>query len=65
MNELDKYNNTYNDSQIESYIYESCSMCGKDMVNIKDIFIDTDKDTYICSECGDKYDLSVVRCAEY
>lgn len=63
-NKEDKYNldNTYN--KFESYIYEKCTSCGKDMTDIKDIFIDKETDNYVCKDCKNKYSLKVIKCKE-
>ena len=52
-------NNTY-----ESFILERCSYCGKDMNDIRDIWVDVESDLYICGACKNKYDVQAVRCKE-
>lgn len=63
-NKEDKYNFGSDNSEAESYIYEECFCCGKDMIDIKDIFVDIN-DHYVCHKCANTYRLNVVRCAEY
>lgn len=50
--------NTYSD------IYESCSICGKNMYKVKDIYVDKASDRYICRHCVDKYEIEVVKCKD-
>jgi formylmethanofuran dehydrogenase subunit E len=68
IDELDKYNfsDTYLEpnNEIESFVYEECTWCGKDMVNTNDIWVD-ENDNYVCRSCAEKYGLEVVSCAEY
>jgi predicted SprT family Zn-dependent metalloprotease len=64
-NNRDKYNlfNAY--SEVDSFTYEECVLCGKDMTNTKEIFVDTETDNYLCQDCQEKYGIKAVKCAEY
>jgi predicted SprT family Zn-dependent metalloprotease len=50
--------NTYSD------VYESCSICGKNMYKTKDIYVDRGSDRYVCGHCKDKYEIEAIRCRD-
>jgi predicted SprT family Zn-dependent metalloprotease len=50
--------NTYSD------IYESCSICGKNMYKVSQIWVDRATDRYACRHCVDKYEIESVRCRD-
>jgi len=59
-------NNKVNTAKNEGYsdVYESCSICGRDMSNPKYIFVEVDSDLYICAICKKKHNIHAVQCAE-
>jgi predicted SprT family Zn-dependent metalloprotease len=61
-----KYNlyNTYSEVDSESFVYEECQVCGVDMTDTEDIFVD-EEDHYVCRGCAEKYGIKAVKCAEY
>jgi predicted SprT family Zn-dependent metalloprotease len=56
-------NNRVN-NKVYSDVWESCSICGRDMSNVNRIYLDIEKDTYICQVCKVKYNIYAVKCAE-
>ena len=44
------------------YINESCNICGEDFTTIKDIYVDTEVDRYVCLNCARKYKLDINPC---
>ena len=56
----DEYNNNFNDE----YINESCYYCGEEFIHVEDIFIDAERDIYICEECSIIYNINVIKCKE-
>ena len=61
MNQKRSSKGEYNNND---YINESCFYCGEEFIHIEDIFIDTERDRYICEECSIVYRIDVVRCRE-
>jgi len=61
MNQKRHSKEEYNNNE---YINESCYYCGEEFIHIEDIFIDTERDRYICEECSIVYRIDVVRCRE-
>jgi predicted SprT family Zn-dependent metalloprotease len=51
--------NTYKDY---SDVYESCSICGRNMYKTSQIWVDKETDRYMCRHCVDKYEIEAVRC---
>lgn len=49
---------------IYSDIYESCSICGKNMYKTSKIWVTRNEDRYICKHCKDKYKIEAVRCGD-
>lgn len=47
-----------------SFIYETCSCCGKNLFKTKDIFITKDSDRYICKKCKEIHNINAVKCAD-
>lgn len=45
-------------------VYESCSICGRDMFSVRDILIDKETDRYVCSKCKMIHKLDTVRCRD-
>ena len=45
-----------------SDVYETCQICGKDMDDIDEIFIDVELDQYICKQCKNEYEIEAVKC---
>lgn len=43
-------------------VYESCAWCGKDFMNIKQIYVDIKTDNYICKKCALIHERHVVDC---
>lgn len=57
------YLNEEDDYESESFIVdEICAYCGIHMGNVNEIFVDIERDTYICQECGIKHGVRIVRC---
>ncbi len=54
-----------NNNIYESFILEQCHICGKDMDNIRNIWVDIESDLYVCEACKNKYNVqSVKKCKE-
>ena len=55
----------HNNKEVDiNYIEERCTKCGKRMTNVNYIWVD-DNDKYICTTCKNKYNINVVKCADY
>lgn len=46
----------------ESFVYEECVYCGRDMTNPEYIYTDLDSGNYCCKQCADIWELNVVLC---
>lgn len=46
-----------------SYISENCFCCGKELIDINDIFVDYN-DHYLCQKCVDKHNIDTKKCKE-
>jgi hypothetical protein len=47
-----------------SEVYESCSICGKNLYKVKDIYVDRATDRYVCCHCVNTYEIEAVRCRD-
>ena len=48
----------------EDFVYEECSICHGELNKVEDIFVDVEKDTYVCKSCKSEYNLIAVPCVE-
>jgi predicted RNA-binding Zn-ribbon protein involved in translation (DUF1610 family) len=46
-----------------SYISENCTICGKELMDIDDIYVD-ELDHYICEKCGDNHNIQSKKCKD-
>jgi hypothetical protein len=51
-------------SKVYSDVWESCSICSRNMSNINRIYLEIDSDKYICQVCKKIHNIQAVKCAE-
>lgn len=49
----------------DSFVYENCSICGKDLWKVSQIRVDVETDKYVCKCCVKKYNLHITECGDY
>lgn len=50
------------DESESDFVDEICQYCGIHMNDANEIFVDLERDVYICRECGDRHRVKIVRC---
>jgi transposase-like protein len=48
-----------------SFVYENCSICGKDLWKVSQIRVDVETDKYVCKCCTRKYNLHTTEAMDY
>lgn len=49
----------------DSFVYENCSICGKDLWKVSQIRLDIETYKYVCKCCAKKYNLHTTECGDY
>jgi transposase-like protein len=49
----------------DSFVYENCSICGKDLWKASQIRVDVETDKYVCKCCAKKYNLHTTEAMDY
>ena len=54
----------YSELDDESYVSETCSWCGREMMDTRYIYNDLESGNYCCRDCKDEYGLDAVECKD-
>lgn len=58
------HNNQSEELDNESFVFEECVHCGRDMTNPQYILTDLDSGNYCCKDCAEIWNLNAVPCRD-